>query len=158
MYTNFENALRELLKGRKIRNCNWDKHEYIKLENGELRDYNNCPCELNLSEEGSIRYLLAYQWEVLPTTEELLTVKGKAYDIASHCFNIEESCAECTLEEKGCNQYNDYFFELITEHDPQTDKWFRENMDTINEMWSTLNNGEEWIQPLERKRQTIHKR
>ena len=143
MYTNFENALLDLLKGRKIRNCNWDKREYIKLENGELRDSNNLPCDLNLSEEGSIRYQLAYQWEVLPTTEELLTVKGKAYDIASHCFNIGESCAECALEEKGCNQYNDYFFELITEHDPQTDKWFRENMDTINEMWSTLNNGEE---------------
>lgn len=143
MYTNFQNALLELLKGRKIRNCNWDKTEYIKLENGTLRDFNNCPCELNLSEEGSIRYLLAYQWEVLPTKEELLMVKGKAYDIASHCFNIGESCAECTLDENGCNRYNDYFYELMTEHDPQTDEWFRKNTDTINEMGSTLNNGEE---------------
>lgn len=158
MYTNFQNALLELLKGRKIRNCNWDKHEYIKLENGELRDYNNCLCELNLSEEGSIRYQLTYQWEVLPTVEELLITKGKAYDVSKHCSETFDPmpsdglgcCDECivcnicsskldtkTETEGGFSLDLDTYFKNET-----NDLWFRKNMDTINEMWDKLNKEE----------------
>lgn len=144
MYTNFENALRELLKGRKIRNCNWDKTEYIKLENGELRDYYNRPCELNLSEEGSIRYQLTYQWEVLPTTEELLTVKGKAYDVAKFCYVIE-NCENCPMY-KYCRKItdvkDDYLIDVLTCNGMQSDEWFSKYMLTINEMWDKLNKEE----------------
>lgn len=141
MYTNFQNALLELLKGRKIRNCNWDKTKYIKLENGTLRDSNNCPCELNLSEEGSIRYQLAYQWEVLPTTEELLVTKGKAYDIARFCHNIEtcEYCPMCEHCREIAGTEDDYFTAVLTCNDMQSDIWFSRNMLTINEMWDKLN-------------------
>ena len=144
MYTNFQNALLELLKGRKIRNCNWDKHEYIKLENGTLRDFNNFPCELNLSEEGSIRYQLTYQWEVLPTTEELLVTKGKACDIARLCHNIEtcEYCPMCGYCEEIPSFENDYFIDILACNGMQSDEWFRENMDTLNEMWNKLNKEE----------------
>lgn len=143
MYTNFQNALLELLKGRKIRNCNWDKTEYIKLENGELRDYNNCPCELNLSEEGSIRYQLAYQWEVLPTTEELLTVKGKAYDIGTFCNDFSEACEDCPVYAE-CNvvRGGEYFLDMFYEGDYKDDEWFSKYMLTINEMWDKLNKEE----------------
>lgn len=144
MYTNFQNALLELLKGRKIRNCNWDKHEYIKLENGELRDFNNRPCELNLAEEGSIRYQLTYQWEVLPTVEELLTVKGKAYDVAKFCYVIE-NCVNCPMY-KYCGKIadveDDYLIDVLTCNGMQSDEWFRKNMDTLNEMWDKLNKEE----------------
>ena len=144
MYTNFQNALLELLKGRKIRNCNWDKTEYIKLENGTLRDFNNCPCELNLSEERSIRYLLAYQWEVLPTVEELLITKGKVYDIARLCHNIEtcEYCPMCEHCEEIPAFENEYFVNMLTGEDFKEDEWFSKYMLTINEMWDKLNKGE----------------
>lgn len=144
MYTNFENALRELLKGRKIRNCNWDRNEYIKLENGTLRDNNNCPCDLNLSEEGSIRYQLTYQWEVLPTVEELLITKGKAYDIARFCHNIEtcEYCPMCEYCEEIPAFENEYFVNMLTGEDFKEDEWFSKYMLTINEMWDKLNKEE----------------
>lgn len=143
MYTNFQNALLELLKGRKIRNCNWDKHEYIKLENGELRDYYNRPCELNLSEEGSIRYQLTYQWEVLPTTEELLTAKGKAFDVARYCSTFEESCVNCPVFGQ-CGEIikGDYFAEELSSEGFKDDMWFRKNMDKINNVWDKLNKEE----------------
>lgn len=79
-------------------------------------------------------------WEVLPTTEELLIVKGKTYDIGTFCNNFNKVCEDCPVYAE-CNAVKgrEYFVDMLTSEDFKDDEWFSRNMLTINAMWDKLN-------------------
>lgn len=141
MYTNFQDALCELFNNRKIRREDWKVGVYVKLnKDGRIVDNHGLKCELAIYDVENLKNMICENWEILPTTEELLITKGKAFDVAKHCYNVE-SCEKCILDKNGCQHFGDYLSDLIFDLGPQTDEWYKENMNGINAMWEVIKDG-----------------
>lgn len=145
MYTDFQGALDALLNKEKIRRDDWNLGIFITLnDHGQIIDDAGTPCDLAIYNSREIKKQLTTPWEVLPTVEELLIIKGKTYDIGTFCNNFSKVCENCPVYAE-CNAVKgkDYFVDMLTSEDFKDDEWFRRHMDNINEMWRVLNDDEE---------------
>lgn len=101
---NYIEALQQLVDGKKIREKNWDKGEYVYILEDLILSEIGLPIDLTIDD---IADITKDNWELYQTEEEKLITDGKKWKINNVCKGM--SCSNCVIKypdlHKVCTQF-----------------------------------------------------
>ena len=122
---NYIEALQALVEGKKIREKNWDKGEYVYTEDNLI--VTDCGDVIDLVVE-DLEDITKDNWELYQTEEDKLTQAGKRWEIWTMCCSTK-GCENCESENKELYKFCQYrvgtFNEILTNAtDDEVDKLY----------------------------------
>ena len=103
---NYIEALQALVDGKKIREKNWDKGEYVYIEDNLI--VTDCGDVIDLVVD-DLEDITKDNWEIYQTEKEKLITNGKRWSIYRTCAGL--SCSKCRENKpnlrKMCDEIND---------------------------------------------------
>lgn len=103
---NYIEALQRLVDGKKIREKNWDKGEYVYIEDNLI--VTDCGDVIDLVVD-DLEDITKDNWEIYQTEKEKLITNGKRWSIYRTCTGI--NCSKCRENKpnlrKMCDEIND---------------------------------------------------
>lgn len=88
---NYIEALQQLVDGKKIREKNWDKGEYVYILEDLILSEIGSPMDLTIDD---IADITKDNWELYQTEEDKLITDGKRWKLYMCCHNCK-SCLHC---------------------------------------------------------------
>lgn len=122
---NYIEALQQLVDGKKIREKNWDKGEYVCIEDNLI--VTDCGDVTDLVID-DVEDITKDNWEIYQTEEDKLIQAGKRWELYITCANV--SCGGCRHDLNKCCQKigNDTLANMLTDNtvsDDEVDKLYK---------------------------------
>lgn len=104
----FNEAMEELLKGKKIRHKKWFSNCFVYFKNGEIYNQNNDFDSITISTDID---LIMDSWEIYKPEKEKLEEYGKRWFIEMSCRKAS-NCSNCEIKSpklyKKCKEHSEY--------------------------------------------------
>lgn len=122
---NYIEALQALVDGKKIREKNWDKGEYVYIEDNLI--VTDCGDVIDLVVD-DLEDITKDNWEIYQTEKDKLIQAGKRWELYITCANT--SCGGCRHNLNKCCQKigNDTLANMLTDNtisDDEVDKLYK---------------------------------